>query len=570
AAMSATAVAAWTATSASYNKAAAASAATITASGYNIDVSAATGTSGWTITNQGGASAVTLTGSSLADIITGGSDNDTLTGGAGDDTLTGGSGADTLTGGTGADTIVLTGDSASDLVVTASGDGAGFGETSGWDVITGFSGSGANADRVQVSGWTNRSSGSFIGENNTTVTASNLGYLTSTMSSNSTVVDETELLIVSNSTVSSLADVKTALGSAYNLTNLDDGQVLFSVKGANANEWWYGIYQDSGNDDSINNSEINILGVVTVASGQFGADAFWQSGVLLNLPPVVNARAIENGVQVSSNDAGTINIGGTQVDNPNISAGGTATVGVQAAAISGTASVTDTFGATGNANGDSGWLPADTIYGLGTSGADTITGNFAWGFGGDDILTGTATTDYLFGGPGADLFSPGDGADYVYTGGGSETVNLSVDGDTDRIVFSAATSPQISTSGNRVDVGTFFDFSTDAPSSGGDLLVMSGVALGNQQIIVQNDPVSNPYDQDSLIAAFSGNYGGHVQAILIMINDDPNDAYTDGAYIYFWDDAGSGDMTTADDVYLLGIVAGVTNASFLSDNVTFG
>jgi hypothetical protein len=55
-----------------------------------------------------------------------------------------------------------------------------------------------------------------------------------------------------------------------------------------------------------------------------------------------------------------------------------------------------------------------------------------------------------------------------------------------------------------------------------------------------------------------------------MINDDPNDAYTDGAYIYFWSDAGSGDMTAVDDVYLLGIVAGVTNASLLTDNLTFG
>ncbi|WP_342769827.1 nidogen-like domain-containing protein, partial [Sphingorhabdus wooponensis] len=96
AAMSATAVAAWTATSASYNKAAAASAATITASGYNIDVSAVTGTTGWTVTNSGNASAVTLTGSGFADTLTGGQNADTITGGSGADTLAGGWGNDTL------------------------------------------------------------------------------------------------------------------------------------------------------------------------------------------------------------------------------------------------------------------------------------------------------------------------------------------------------------------------------------------------------------------------------------------------------------------------------------------
>ncbi|RRQ50908.1 calcium-binding protein, partial [Sphingorhabdus wooponensis] len=94
ASMTATAVAAWTATSASYNKAAAASAATVTASGYNIDVSAAAGTRGWTVTNSGNATGVALTGSIYADTITGGSGNDTITGGASADSLVGNAGDD--------------------------------------------------------------------------------------------------------------------------------------------------------------------------------------------------------------------------------------------------------------------------------------------------------------------------------------------------------------------------------------------------------------------------------------------------------------------------------------------
>jgi len=97
----ATAAAAWTATAATSN----AGTATITASGFNINVSLATGASGWTITNSGNATAVTLVGSANADTLTGGNSNDTLAGGAGSDNLSGGSGDDSITGGTGNDVI---------------------------------------------------------------------------------------------------------------------------------------------------------------------------------------------------------------------------------------------------------------------------------------------------------------------------------------------------------------------------------------------------------------------------------------------------------------------------------
>ena len=91
---------------------------------------------------------------------------------------------------------------------------------------------------------------------------------------------------------------------------------------------------------------------------------------------------------------------------------------------------------------------------------------------------------------------------------------------------------------------------------------MSGVAAGNRQILLEASPVGYPYDQDGLQAAFSGKYGASVQAVLIM--QDGSDAY-----IYFWSDAGSGDMTPADDVWLLGIVAGVTDVNLLADNIAF-
>ena len=61
--------------------------ATLIANNYNVDVSLAEGTQGWTITNADNEHDVVFVGSIL---------NDTLVGGYGDDILTGGNGADTF------------------------------------------------------------------------------------------------------------------------------------------------------------------------------------------------------------------------------------------------------------------------------------------------------------------------------------------------------------------------------------------------------------------------------------------------------------------------------------------
>ncbi|MFN9913561.1 MAG: beta strand repeat-containing protein, partial [Pirellulaceae bacterium] len=97
----ATAAGAWTATASTSN----AGTATVTASGFSINVASATGASGWTLTNSGNATAVTLTGSANVDVITGGTGNDTLVGGGGNDTLSGDAGNDSIDGGTGIDTV---------------------------------------------------------------------------------------------------------------------------------------------------------------------------------------------------------------------------------------------------------------------------------------------------------------------------------------------------------------------------------------------------------------------------------------------------------------------------------
>lgn len=68
--------------------------ATLTTSGFSVNLAAVTTGSGFSVTNNG--AATTLTGSSGSDTITGGTGNDTITGRAGTNVLNGGQGDDTF------------------------------------------------------------------------------------------------------------------------------------------------------------------------------------------------------------------------------------------------------------------------------------------------------------------------------------------------------------------------------------------------------------------------------------------------------------------------------------------
>jgi hypothetical protein len=113
----------WTATSSTINNASVAG-GTITASGFDVDLTSAGGTFGFDI--DGNATAATLVGSSLVDDIDGGSSAESLVGGAGNDNVNGGGGADTIDGG------------ANDDVLTGAGAGDLFKIDSGSDQITDF------------------------------------------------------------------------------------------------------------------------------------------------------------------------------------------------------------------------------------------------------------------------------------------------------------------------------------------------------------------------------------------------------------------------------------------------
>ncbi|MCK1549543.1 VCBS domain-containing protein [Bradyrhizobium sp. 177] len=132
--INATVSAAFTATSSTSN----AGTANLSSNGFAVDLSAATGANGFTVTNTGAAAAIT--GSAQNDTLIGGSGNDTLVGGSGADTLTGGAGADMMTGGGGIDTFIV---NSTQSLGTVGGSGD-VGTISGYDIITDFVTTGAN------------------------------------------------------------------------------------------------------------------------------------------------------------------------------------------------------------------------------------------------------------------------------------------------------------------------------------------------------------------------------------------------------------------------------------------
>jgi Ca2+-binding RTX toxin-like protein len=84
-----------------------------------VSLAAVTGANGWSVTNAGNTTGISITGSAAADLLTGGSGNDTINGGAGNDSLAGGAGVNTLNGGAGND--ILVGSNGTDRFVGGAG-----------------------------------------------------------------------------------------------------------------------------------------------------------------------------------------------------------------------------------------------------------------------------------------------------------------------------------------------------------------------------------------------------------------------------------------------------------------
>jgi len=199
-----------------------------------------------------------LTGSDVANWLVGGFGNDVISGGAGNDMIEGGAGADTITGGTGNDTISLgAADGVEDIVMFASGDGV--------DTVKQFV---AGTDTIQFTDFANRD-----------LLPASLLQQTSAGGNAALSGNNTELLVVTgaawNALLSDAENIANAIGTAFDLTTLADGRVLFSVQaGADS---YVGYYTDVGNDDTIVAADVELIGKFEGAA--VGAADFWMPTV---------------------------------------------------------------------------------------------------------------------------------------------------------------------------------------------------------------------------------------------------------------------------------------------------
>ena len=136
--------AAWAATAATSN----AGMAMLLAGGFSVDLGAATGPDGWSVSNAGNADAVTLAGSAHADRLTGGAGADSLAGADGD-MLAGGLGADRFTALAGMVKVSDLGLGADTLMVAA---GARALATLGGDWVAGAASSNAGMAKLMLAG----------------------------------------------------------------------------------------------------------------------------------------------------------------------------------------------------------------------------------------------------------------------------------------------------------------------------------------------------------------------------------------------------------------------------------
>ena len=188
----------------------------------------------------------------------------------------------------------------------------------------------------------------------------------------------------------------------------------------------------------------------------------------------VETTSDASGITLASDKAGDIYLvavgdnSGMQVYSDNLDTKGGAIdgsvkLGAQTSVVSGQAWVELAGGALAQDG-------SDKVYTLGTDGGDTAGGTNVWGFGGNDILTGTSGADRLFGGHGNDTLAGGAGDDTLVGGNGADLMTGGAGKDT--FVFDhLADVIAISNPARPVDTITDFD------ALGGDVLDFTGSVL---------------------------------------------------------------------------------------------
>jgi hypothetical protein len=217
--------------------------------------------------------------------------------------------------------------------------------------------------------------------------------------------------------------------------------------------WTYGDTNDGSGADTL---ELTGVGEQLVQVRQYDmagniSKATAALSVTLDAGPTLEVSFTETGISLTSSIDGDIfmvtngsgpGVRSTESDGRAIA--GTVQVGAQFYVSSGTFIVD---GVKGQA------LDKDnSVYTLGTNGNNLIEdAHRAWGFDGEDSLTGTNGDDMLYGGAGVDSLTGGAGNDVLHGGAGNDTIIGGLNGDQilvsegmDRLIYNSAAESNLS------------------------------------------------------------------------------------------------------------------------------
>lgn len=470
----ATVATSWTATSATKNS----SIGTVTLdleNGVAVNLTAATGDQGFTITASGNtgsgsyvrasANADIITGSSLADELRGYNGNDSIDGSSGNDTIFGGLGNDTIIGGSGADTITV--DWGTDTITDIGANGE-------QDVLVVTSGAVANA--TVVTSWIATTATSNTG-GDANLTLNNTVDINLNAASGTSGFDITMLGANAHTvTGSSLAD---------NITGFSADDTIYGGAGNDV------ITGGAGNDSISGGSgadTINVdAGEDTIIDLGNGSDILVVSA---DATAIATVGTSWTATSATTNDGTATLELKSNVDVNLVNAGGSAGF---------------TIDALNNGNSEGSFI-------RGSANADTITGSSLAdelrGFDGNDVINGSGGRDDIWGGVGADTLDGGTGADIfhydsVATGITLSTAdviqNFSVADDLISTGIAGLTSSQVSIAdGTSMDFDSFSSAARDAFALGKDVYVAYNVG-GNALVAINNNDGVTFNQGDSLI-----------------------------------------------------------------------
>ncbi len=431
---SATLGAAWTATAATSN----AGTAAITAAGFAVNLTAATGANGWTVTNAASLTGTTLVGSSKADTLVGGAGNDTLTGGTGNDTFQVTAGTDAVTdlGQGGADALQVSAGATANATLAAAWTATAATSNAGTATIT-AAGFAVNLTAATgANGWTVTNAASLTG---TTLVGSTKADTLIGGAGNDTLTGGT-----GNDTfqVTAGTDVVTDLANG-------SGDALQVLAGATANATLVAAWTATALTSNAGSVIITDAGFAVDLSAATGGNGWNVSNTgnatAVSLTGSVNADTLTGGTGADTLIGGAGNdtlTGGTGIDSFQVTAGtdvitdlgnGGAEILVVAASATANATLVAAWTATASTSNagsaiitDAGFavdLTAATgIGGWNVSNAGNVTAVSLTGSVNADTLTGGSGADTLLGGAGNDTLTGGAGLDSFQVTSGSDVI----------------------------------------------------------------------------------------------------------------------------------------------------